>query len=126
MESSTERWLDARIAPPVAGTFSAPITSLRASRCRQGPRMNFDSWYFTQSSRCSVPVLTGCLLLAGHGQRIATLRRSGAGASAVALDPDDHGTAWRRPDRAYVDHPERDLALLRRSRNQAGGQATAP
>ena len=38
-ESMTARWLLARIAPPSAGTFSAPRTQGRYTRRSSGPTM---------------------------------------------------------------------------------------
>ena len=40
MESEKERWLDARIAAPWAGTLSSPLTHGRNSVFRTGPRTN--------------------------------------------------------------------------------------
>src|SRR5580658_1019943 len=46
-ESTTDRWLAARIAPPEAGMFSAPVTLGRQIVCRTGPTNMRDSWYCT-------------------------------------------------------------------------------
>src|SRR5579863_3659929 len=46
-ESTTDRWLAARIAPPEAGMFSAPVTLGRQIVCRNGPATMRDSWYCT-------------------------------------------------------------------------------
>jgi hypothetical protein len=43
IESMSDRWFDARIAPPDAGTFSIPVTFGRHSRRRIGPATSRDS-----------------------------------------------------------------------------------
>ena len=45
-----DRWLDARIAGPLAGTFSSPVTRGRPSTCRTGPMTTRESWYCTRPS----------------------------------------------------------------------------
>ena len=42
-ESTTDRWLAARMAPPEAGTCSAPVTFGRPMVCRNGPATIRDS-----------------------------------------------------------------------------------
>jgi len=64
-ESSTDRWLDARMAPPVAGMFSAPMTCGRHSPRRKGPAMSRESWYCTRSP--SVPSVARLANPAGDG-----------------------------------------------------------
>src|SRR5690606_15293331 len=49
VESAIDRWLEARIAGPVAGTCSAPSMRGRHSRRRNGPVTIFVSWYSTVS-----------------------------------------------------------------------------
>ena len=45
IESETERWLLARIAPPSAGMFSSPLTHGRKNTFTSGPTMNlFMNW----------------------------------------------------------------------------------
>src|SRR5260370_31453413 len=63
--STTDWWLAARIAPPDAGMFSAPVTFRRQIVCRNGPSTIRDSWY-----------RTGPFLLAPLGRTI-TVRRGG-------------------------------------------------
>ena len=46
-ESRMDRWLEARMAPPVCGTYSAPVTSGRHSPRRNGPATSRESWYCT-------------------------------------------------------------------------------
>src|SRR5580704_751679 len=47
MESSIDRWLAARMAPPEAGTCSSPVTFGRQIVCRNGPARMRDTWYCT-------------------------------------------------------------------------------
>src|SRR5579859_188131 len=47
-ESTTDWWLAARIAPPDAGMFCAPVTFGRHIVCRNGPATIRDSWYCTE------------------------------------------------------------------------------
>jgi hypothetical protein len=42
-ESTNDRWLAARIAPPAEGTFAAPVTRGRQMVCRNGPATIRDS-----------------------------------------------------------------------------------
>src|ERR1700759_4165054 len=63
-ESRMDRWLDARMAPPVSGTFSAPVTSGRHRPRRNGPATIRESWYCplvlpTIRSRLSDPASDG-------------------------------------------------------------------
>src|ERR1700734_2900821 len=46
-----DKWFEARMAAPAAGTFSSPMTVVLASNRRPGPIITLDSWYFTKSSR---------------------------------------------------------------------------
>ena len=46
-ESTTDRWLAARMAPPDAGTCSAPVTFGRQMVCKNGPATMRESWYCT-------------------------------------------------------------------------------
>src|SRR5215471_4937791 len=62
-ESTTDWWLAARIAPPDAGMFSAPVTLGRQIVCRNGPATIRDSWY------CTGPLSS--FLLAHLGRTIA-------------------------------------------------------
>jgi hypothetical protein len=50
IESTNDRWFEARIAPPDEGMFAAPVISGRHSRCRKGPATNRDTPYCTGSS----------------------------------------------------------------------------
>src|SRR5215467_5674819 len=50
IESTRDRWLDARMAPPVAGMRSPPVTLGRHNRCRTGPASTRLTRYFTRPS----------------------------------------------------------------------------
>src|SRR5580704_5597887 len=75
-ESTTDWWLAARIAPPDAGMFSAPVTLGRQIVCRNGPATIRDSWY------CTEP-----FLIAPLGRTIAVRGRG------------DHGDTQRQRER---------------------------
>src|ERR1700722_2128556 len=76
IESASDWWLAARIAPPDAGMCSTPVTFGRQIVCRNGPATIRDSWY-----------CTGPFLLASPGRTIA-VRRGG-----------QHGDAQRQRER---------------------------
>src|SRR6202021_3574966 len=65
IESASDWWLAARIAPPDAGMCSTPIPFGRQIVCRNGPAPIRASWY-----------CTGPFLLASPGRTIA-VRRGG-------------------------------------------------
>src|SRR6266699_6347014 len=46
-ESTTDSWLAARMAPPDAGTWAAPVTFGRQMVCKNGPARMRESWYCT-------------------------------------------------------------------------------
>lgn len=48
----TDRWLDARIAAPVAGMFSNPVISGRPKAFRKGPAIAREIWYCTSDLSC--------------------------------------------------------------------------
>src|SRR6516165_11795986 len=50
IESTRDRWLDARMAPPVAGMCPPPVTLGRHNRCRIGPAITRETRYFTRPS----------------------------------------------------------------------------
>ena len=59
-ESQKERWLLARIAPPVSGTFSAPSTYGRQIAFSHGPSpMVFRNQYSTQRPPAQITELIG-------------------------------------------------------------------
>src|ERR1700730_6578652 len=94
IESTSDWWLEARIAPPDAGMFSAPVTFGRQIVCRNGPATIRDSWY------CTRPFLLASLrrtIAVGHGgQRGDAQRereRQGAGRdddAGVVREPAEH------------------------------------
>src|SRR5260370_10583854 len=47
-ESTIDRWLDAKMAPPRAGPFAAPVIEGRHSRCRMGPATALETRYCTR------------------------------------------------------------------------------
>src|SRR5262249_61852074 len=49
-EPTSDRLLDPKMAPPVAGMCSPPVTLGRHSRCRIGPTTARETRYFTQPS----------------------------------------------------------------------------
>src|SRR6516165_9556043 len=70
VESTTDWWLAARIAPPDAGMFSAPITFGRQIVCRNGPATIRDSWYCTGPlSPFLLAHLGGTISVRGGGQQ---------------------------------------------------------
>src|SRR6202007_2307962 len=90
-ESTTDWWLAARIAPPDAGMFSAPVTFGRQIVCRNGPATIRDSWY------CTRPFLLGPL-----GRTIA-VRRGGQRADTQRQHERKHG--GRDDDPGVVGEP---------------------
>src|SRR5215469_15759275 len=104
------------------------MMSVRASRCRQGPIMNLESWYCTWSSRVLSVAAPSKLdwavqgddarrgrfhlfkVSAVSGARPGSRRRlTKALRLAVALHPHDDRAARRRTDRSRIDDPERRL-----------------
>src|SRR6266568_294044 len=134
--SSTDRWFEARMAPPAAATFSVPTTWVLASRCRPGPMMNRESWYFTRCSDRPAELAASLPGIAGTGGTAAAttptrgsvspvqgIGRYPQGGSGEALDPDDDVAVGRRIDRARGDDADRDLRRDRRPGDQARRQA---
>src|SRR5580698_5221813 len=48
IESTMDRWLEARMAPPSGGMYSRPVIRGRQRRRKSGPATTLDSWYCTR------------------------------------------------------------------------------
>src|SRR3984885_11985629 len=74
IESASDWWLTARIAPPDAGMFSTPVTFGRQILGRNGPATFRDSWY------CTWPFLLaplGRTIAVGRGGQRGDAERQG-------------------------------------------------
>src|SRR5215831_11373592 len=103
IESTRDRWLDARMAPPAGGMYSPPVTLGRHNRCRIGPAITRETRYFT---RPSTPFASRVSTIAAwhpsKGVRRATWPRTDSAPGHTPQPPSPPGTdvlrsgPWRK------------------------------
>src|ERR1700722_8643897 len=87
IESTMDRWLEARVAPPAGGMCSSPVICGRQRTCSSGPATTLDNWYCTQQL---LECRSAWLLKDNRGHPVQT-RAGSSSFTGRAADPAGHG-----------------------------------